>query len=182
LTVREFSKENKLNEISDNEETVEKSITNLFGEYFYPASFEGAIINNGRIYDTKTPDQILESYLVGLEKNISSTELSEIMESYYYSIYSRNPKKLNESIIKLKAKPFFHWQPDKLQLANVNEVDYLKNLYFDEFYTYYEQNVEEMGISTLDKVQASFDVWIKEKQPLKPLLQAPNQVINNNQI
>jgi hypothetical protein len=171
LTVREYSKENKLNEISDNEENVEKFITDLFGEFYYPSSYQGAIINNGRNYDIKTADQLLQEYLTGLEKGLPTTELSETLEAYYYSIYNRNPKKLNEAQIKMKVKPFYHWQPDKIQTANVNEIDYYKNIYFDEFYNWYELNVESFGISTVEKVQKSFDTWILKKIPDKENIQ-----------
>ena len=105
----------------------------------------------------------MSDYLTGLEKGLSTTELNEILESYYYSIYSRNPKKLNAARIKLKLKPFFHWQPEKLQTANVNQQDYAKNIYFDEFVVFYENTVEEIGLSTYDKVKQSFDNWIQEK-------------------
>ncbi len=182
LTVREYSKENKLNEISDNEEVVEKFITDLFGEYYFningSGSYKGSIINNGRNYDIKTADELLAAYTLGLEKNLPTSELHEILEAYYYSIYNRNPKKLNEAEIKLKSKPFYHWQPDKLQLAQVNEIDYYKNIYYDEFYNWYESNVEEFGISTLEKVNASLDKWIQEKMNQTKIIVQSN--INNN--
>ena len=170
LVVRDYSKEYKLNEISDNEENVERFITDLYGKFYYPGSYQGAIISNGRNYDIKTPEELLTAYLTGIEKNMPTTELNEILEMYFYSIYSRNPKKLNEAEIKLKAKPFYHWQPDKLQLANVNEIDYYKNIYFDEFYVWYEQNVEEFGITTLEKVNAELDKWIQEKINQKKII------------
>ena len=177
LSVRETSKEYKLNEISDNEENVEKRLTDIFGFFYYPGSYKGAIVNNGRNYDLKTADELFQDYILGVEKNISTLDLTEILENYYHSIYNRNPKKLNEAINKLKSKPFFHWQPDKLQAANVNEIDYYKNLYYDEFYVWYEQNIEDMGFSELDKVQDELDKWITQKIPEKEII----NVDNNNE-
>jgi len=172
LGVRETSKEYKLNEISDNEENVEKFITDIFGKFHFPGSYQGAIVNNGRNYDLKTADELLNDYQEGIKNNLPTTELTEILENYYHSIYNRNPKKLNEAIIKLKVKPFFHWQPEKLQAANVNQIDYLKNLYFDEFYVWFEQNKGDMGFSTIEIVQAELDKWIIQK--------IPEQTININ--
>lgn len=169
VIIRENSKESKLNEISDNEENVETKLTNIFGNFYFPNTYQGAIINNGRNFNIKTSTELLDEYKGGLESGISSTQLTEILEAYYFSLYNRSPQKLNESIIKLKTKPFFHWQPDKLQQANVNEIDYLKNLYFDEFVVWYEQEKEKLGTSTLADVQKEFDKWIVKKELKKEI-------------
>ena len=179
LSVREFSKENKLDEFSINEENVEKFITDLFGVFYFHGTYQGCIVNNGRNYDIKTSDQLMSEYLEALEKGLSTTDLDEKLKSYYHSLYKRNPKKLNEFEIKLKVKPFYHWQPEKLQSANIDKVDYKKNIYFDQFCVYYEQNIEEMGLSTYEKVNQAFDKWIKEKS-LKENIQEEELIKTTN--
>jgi hypothetical protein len=165
VEIRENSKESKLNDISDNAEKVEKRLTDIFALFYFPGSYEGSIINYGRDYYTKSSDELIMEYEDGLQKSLPSTELTNILERYYHTLYSRSPQKLNESIINLKAKPFYHWSPERLLSMNVAQEDYLKNLYFDEFKVWYEKNKKMFGVSTLDEVQAELDKWIVEKIP-----------------
>ena len=172
LTVRDTSKETKLNELSDNEENVEKRLTDILGLFYYPNSYQGSIVNNGRHFDIKSASELQREYKEAIESNLPTEQLNEILENLYHTMYKRSPQKLNSSIVKLKTKPFFHWSPDIIQAANVNEVDYFKNLYYDEFSVWYELNVENFGITTIEKVQESLNNWILDK--------LPEQSINEN--
>ncbi len=165
VEIRENSKESKLNDISENAERVEKRLTDIYGLYYFPGTYQGAIINYGRDYYTKSSDELIKEYQEALEKELPTSNLNDILERYFHTIYGRSPQRLNSAIIELKAKPFYHWQPDKIQAAGVNEIDYLKNLYFDEFKVWYEQNKEFFGVSTLEDVQKELDTWIVQKVP-----------------
>jgi hypothetical protein len=165
LIVRDNSKESKLNEISDNEENVEQFLTDVLGDFYFPGSYQGSIVNNGRHFAIKTTDELLKEYQDAIVNDLPTTQLNEILTDYYHSMYMRSPQRLNAAIVKMKTKPFFHWQPEKLQAANVNEMDYMKNLYYDEFTVWYEQNVEKFGITTIEKVQEELDKWILIKVP-----------------
>lgn len=178
LSVREVSKEDKLNEVSDNEERVERFIVDCFGKFYYRTSYNGCIINNGRIFDIKTSDELLSQYNDGLIKNVPTSQLNELLIDYYHTIYKRNPKKLNESLVKLMTKPFFHWQPEKLVSAKVNIIDYFKNLYYDEFSFWYEENKEPYGITTISKVNESLEDWIEEK--MLKIKEEENEITTNS--
>ncbi len=175
LIVRDNSKETKLNEVSDNEENVEKRLTDILGLFYYPNSYDGAIISNGRHYITKTSQQLQDEYTNSLKEGVNSTSLTELLTDLYHTIYRNSPQKLNESLIKLNTKPFFHWNPDKLQTANVNEVDYYKNLYYDEFVVYYQNEVEPFGTTTIDRVNDSLDKWILDKIPVQESININNE-------
>jgi hypothetical protein len=177
LTVRNETKIDKLNEVSDNEETVEKRITDIIALYHFPNTYNGSIVNNGRHFDVKTTEQLQDEYNESLEKEVSSTLLTEILEDLYHTLYRRSPQRLNESIIKLYSKPFFHWQPEKLQQINIDIVDYYKNVYYDEFVVWYENNIEKFGTTTLEKVNDSLDKWIVEKLPKESI----NQKVEENE-
>lgn len=163
LTVRDASKVYKLDEISDNEENVEKFLTDLFGIFYFPTSYQGAIVKNGRIYGLKSIDELDREYNEALKTGVSSTKLGEILEEYYYTSYKNNPQRLNSSLIKLKLKPFYHWRPKEIQEANVDRIDYYKNIYFDEFVVWYENNIERLGITTFEKCQEQLNKWIIDK-------------------
>lgn len=166
VEIRENSKESKLNDISENAENVERRLTDIFGYYYFPGSYQGSIINYGRDYYTKSSDELIREYEEGLEKGLPTSNLNDILERYFHTIYGRSPQRLNAAIIEMKAKPFYHWQPEKIQSAGVNELDYSKNLYFDEFKIWYEQNKEKFGVTTLEQVQAELDKWIVIKMPV----------------
>lgn len=165
LVVRDNSKESKLNEMSDNEENVEQFLTDVLGDFYFSGSYKGSLVNNGRHYVTKSSEELLNAYKEGIQSELPTSQLNEIITDYYYSMYMRNPQKLNASLVKLQTKPFFHWQPAKMQDANVNELDYNKNLYYDEFSVWYELNKEKFGITTVEKVQSALDTWIVNKIP-----------------
>ena len=167
LMVRDSSKENKLNEISDNEENVEKRLTDILGLFYYANSYQGAIISNGRHFDTKTVSELEKEYREAITANLPTTSLNDILESLYYTAFKRSPQKLNESLVKLHTKPFFHWPPDVIQNANVNEEDYYKNLYYDEFAVWYNEKVERFGTTTIDRVRENLDKWIIDKIPVR---------------
>lgn len=165
IVARDFSKETKLNELSDNEENVEKRLTDILGLFYFPSSYQGSVVNNGRHFEIKSIDELNKEYKEGIESGLPSTNLNEILESIYYTKYKRSPQKLNESLVKLFTKPFFHWAPDYLKTLDINEVDYYKNLYYDEFSVWFQNNVESFGITTIDKVNKSLEGWIENKIP-----------------
>lgn len=175
VIIRENSKESKLNDISDNEENVEKRLTDILALYYFPSTYNGCIINNGRHFEIKPADTLLKEYTEALKNNVPSIELTNILSDYYHSMYRKSPKKLNEMLIKLNAKPFFHYSPEKIINWNINEIDYLKHLYFDEFVVYFEQNIESLGVTTLEKVQSELDKWIKTKDTKEDIETIDNQ-------
>lgn len=165
LQVRDTAKIYKLDEISENEENVEHFLTDLFGVFYYPSTYQGSIVRNGKNYSLKSASELELEYNEALKSGVNPTKLNEILEEYYYTLYKNNPQKLNASLIKLNAKPFYHWPPEKIQNANVDRVDYYKNIYFDEFIVFYENSIERLGISTLERVQNELDKWIINKIP-----------------
>jgi hypothetical protein len=165
LVVRDSTKQNKLDEFSDNEENVEKRLTDILGLFYFPGTYQGAIVNNGRDYSLKSVDQLEKEYSEGLEKGLSSTELTKILTNLYHTQYSRSPQRLNAAIVKLNTKPFYHWKPDYLSNLSIEQIDYYKNLYYDEFTTWYELNKESFGITTIEKINNELDKWIVQKLP-----------------
>jgi hypothetical protein len=162
VAIRSGNQKDKLDRISANAEDVETFITDLLGQFYLGNAYGGTIISYGRRYITQDSNQIWEEYTKALKDNVSSTELNQLLESYYYSLYAKNPKKLNESLNKLNTKPFFHYTPEQLQKMNVAESDYLGNLYYDSFIVEYEKT-NSISTSTISEIQTALNNYISSK-------------------
>ncbi len=152
---------NRLNKYSVSIETSQTALANLFGEYYFPETFEGAIIQKGRRYLIETPDQIWEKYLKSKKDNAPVSTLDLLLTQFLESEFRENEQLFIYETKKTKLEPFVHWDVVTVQKLNVEEIDYKKKLYFSDWIQ--TKEVNEVIKTSLEKLELEFTKFVNDK-------------------
>jgi hypothetical protein len=124
---------NRLNKYSKSIEQAHTALANFIGEYYFPETFEVAIIQYGRRYLIETPDQIWKKYLESKKDSAPVSTLDLLLFQYYESEFRENERLFIYESKKARLEPFVHWEIEIVKDLNVNEIDYYKKVYFSEW-------------------------------------------------
>ncbi len=152
---------NRLNKYSVSIETSQTALANLFGEYYFPETFDGAIIQKGRRYLIETPDQIWEKYLKSKKDNAPVSTLDLLLTQFIESEFRENEQLFIYESKKVKLEPFVHWDIVTVQKLNVAEIDYKKKLYFSDWIQ--TKEVNEVIKTSLEKLEIEFTKFVNDK-------------------
>lgn len=152
---------NRLNKYSVSIETSQTALANLFGEYYFPETFEGAIIQKGRRYLIETPDQIWEKYLKSKKDNAPVSTLDLLLTQFLESEFRENEQLFIYETKKIKLEPFVHWDITTVQKLNVTDIDYQKKLYFSEWIQ--TKAVNDVISTQIENLEKEFTEFVKTK-------------------
>jgi hypothetical protein len=124
---------NRLNKYSKSIELIHTELANLTGMFYFPETFEKAIIQYGRRYLIETPDQIWEKYLNAKKDKAPVTTLDLLLSQFLESEFRENEQMFIYEMKKVKLEPFVHWEIESVQKLEVNQIDYFKKLYFSDW-------------------------------------------------
>lgn len=163
---------NRLNKYSKSMELAHTSLVNLVGEFYFPETFERAVIQYGRRYLIETPDQIWDKYLTAKKDNAPVTTLDLLLSQFIESEFRENEQMFIYEMKKVKLEPFVHWDILTVQKLGVNQIDYFKKLYFSDWIQTKElKYVIQTDINVLNE---ELTVFATEKQG------STNINLNNN--
>jgi hypothetical protein len=126
---------NRLNKYSKSIEQAHTEIANLIGQFYFPETFEKAIIQYGRRYLIETPDQIWEKYIKSKKDNAPVSVLNLLLVQFLESEFRENESMFLYEKKKVNLEPFVHWDIKTVQELSVSQLDYNKKLYFNEWIT-----------------------------------------------
>jgi hypothetical protein len=160
---------NRLNKYSKSIEQTHTALANFIGEFYFPETFERAIIQYGRRYLIETPDQIWEKYIKSKKDNAPTSTLDLLLSQFLESEFRENEQLFFYEMKKVKLEPFVHWDILTVQNLNVNQIDYFKKLYFSDWIQTKEvKEIIETKIDVLDKDLTTFaEGKIPESEPIK---------------
>lgn len=159
---------NRLNKYSKSIELAHAELANYIGQFYYPETFEKAIIQYGRRYLIETPDQIWDKYLAAKKDNAPVTTLDLLLSQFLESEFRENEQMFIYEMKKVKLEPFVHWDIVTVQGLNVDQIDYYKKLYFCDWI--HTKEIREVIETDLDKLNEELTTFVNDKH---------SQAINN---
>jgi hypothetical protein len=168
---------NRLNKYSKSIEIAHTAIANFIGQFYFPVTFERAIIQYGRRYMIETPDQIWEKYMSAKKDNAPTSTLDLLLFQYYESEFRENEQLFIFETKKAKLEPFVHWGIETVKDLNVKQEDYFKKLYFSDWI----QTKERRYIidTDLQKLNEELSDYAIGKMPVSEPINNDNN--NNNE-
>jgi len=100
---------NRLELYSKTIEKIHTALVNFIGQFYYPETFKGAIIQYGRRYLIETPDQIWDKYIKAKTDNAPVSTLDLLLSQFLESEFRENEQLFVYEIKKVKLEPFVHW-------------------------------------------------------------------------
>ena len=156
---------NRINKYSKSIERAHTAIVNFIGQFYFPETFEMAIVQYGRRYLIETPDQIWKKYLESKTDNAPVSTLDLLLFQYYESEFRENEQLFIYETKKARLEPFVHWDIDTVKDLNVNQTDYYKKLYFSDWM--HRQTVREVIETDLDKLDEELTKYATAKIPVQ---------------
>lgn len=148
---------NRLNKYSKSIELAHTELANFAGEFYFPATFDKAVIQYGRRYLIETPDQIWDKYLEAKKDKAPVTTLDLLLSQFLESEFRENEQMFIYEMKKVKLEPFVHWDIEIVKDLGVDQVDYYKKLYFSDWIQQKEiREVIEIDIAKLNEELTSF--------------------------
>lgn len=154
---------NRLNKYSKSIEQAHTELVNFIGEFYFPETFEKAIIQYGRRYMIETPDQIWEKYIKSKIDNAPTSTLDLLLSQFLESEFRENEKLFIYELKKVKLEPFVHWDINTVNGLGVKQIDYFKKLYFSDWIQLKE--VREVIETDLTKLNNELTVFAEGKIP-----------------
>jgi hypothetical protein len=114
-------------------ENTEKRLTDFIGGILYKGAYKTCSIVYGKRYMIEPADIIFTKYLDAKGKGAPKATLDNYLIQYYHTLYETDSSMLNKMIIRLKCEPFTHNTVDEVKGWNVDEIDYLKKVYYPEW-------------------------------------------------
>jgi len=151
----------KLNDSSLWAEYVDKSITDFIGEIKYRSAYKGSSISYGRRYILETPDVIFDKYVKYKAAGSPKTTLDYFLTQYYQSQFESDSTSMLMYIKLLKIEPFVHSTDVEIQGLNVNQIDYYKKIYFNEWVKTLKQ--ENILVKDFTELDAELTVFAQTK-------------------
>lgn len=146
---------------------IDSQICDFLGQFYFGEKFEESHILYGNFYLNATPDQILETYTKLKQNNVPSQILDYTLISYYNTIYSKEPSKLQVALKDLQYEPYFHNTIDEVQGFVISEN--IKDR--KKYYQLYRNTIDDFIFLKFDSVD-SFN------QALDEFISNQNNVIN----
>ena len=160
---------NRLNKYSKSIELAHTAIVNFIGEFYFPETFDVAIIQYGRRYLIETPDQIWEKYLKSKKDNAPTSTLDLLLFQYYESEFRENERLFIFETKKAKLEPFVHWDIEMVKGLGINQIDFYKKVYFSDWI--HSQEVKYVIDTDLKKLDLELTTLaegkIPESEPIK---------------
>jgi hypothetical protein len=146
--------------MSENAALVEKTLTDLLGDFYLGGSYEGSIIIYGTKYEHKTSDEVWEMYIAAKTKGAPEHLLDKLLLDYYDSEYSSQPEMKQRMINIFKVTPFPHNTMMNMFNPRGDEIIIKKNLM--EFLDRYEKEVMPIHLSNPEDIKDKFQEYVKE--------------------
>jgi hypothetical protein len=154
---------NRLNKYSKSIEQAHTAIANFIGQFYFPETFEIAIIQYGRRYLIETPDQIWEKYLKSKNDDAPTSTLDLLLFQYYESEFRENERLFIYESKKARLEPFVHWDVKLVKDLAINQTDYYKKVYFSEWI--HRNEVTYIIDTDLEKLDEELTTFATEKIP-----------------
>jgi len=98
----------RLNQLADSFEDMEKKMTEFIGYFYLNESFKGASINYGRRFLVESPDQIWTKYETAKEKGSPKVSLDYLLNQFYQAEFANDLESLTVATKGIKLEPFVH--------------------------------------------------------------------------
>lgn len=153
---------NKLDKYSKSIERSHQLLANMFGDFYYPETFERAYVQYGRRYLVETPDQIWEKYLTAKEKNAPITSLDLLIMQYFESEYRENERLFILETKKFNLEPFGHWDIEVVRQSQIISIsDKAQKEYYHEWLS--TINDKEIIEKKLEVLKAELLTYVQSK-------------------
>ena len=146
---------------SDWYERTEQELTNIIGKIMYKDVYKGSSIKAGRRYMIEPADVIFKRYLEAKEKGTPKATLDMYLLQYYSAVFANDPKQLNSMVKRIALEPFAHHSDEEVQGLEVNELDYYKKVYYDEWAKTLTK--EELDNNDYNKLDISLTTYATQK-------------------
>lgn len=152
---------NRLELYSKTIEKTHTALANFIGQFYYPETFDKAIIQYGRRYLIETPDQIWDKYIKAKTDNAPVSTLDLLLSQYLESEFRENEQLFVYEIKKVKLEPFVHWDILTVKDLGVGQDDYSKKLYFSDWIQ--TKTIKEVIDGDINKLNEELTAFSKEK-------------------
>lgn len=158
---------NRLEKYSRTIEKTHTSIATLLGEYYYPETFERAVIQYGRRYLVETPDQIWKKYLDSKKENAPVSILDMLLYQFLESEYRENEEMFMYEMKKVMVEPFVHWSVELVRASTtIAFQDKARKEYFNEWCLL--QTKQEIIETDIEELKKSLDEFVTSKGIVEP--------------
>jgi hypothetical protein len=125
---------NRLSKYSKSAQLAHNQLADIFGEYYYPETFDKSDITYGQRYLIETPDQIWKKYIEAKEKKAPVSTLDLLLTQYIESEFKENDVMYNYELRKINLEPFVHWEIGTVRGSEtISFNDKLTKEYFNEW-------------------------------------------------
>lgn len=153
---------NRLNDLQDIREIVQRKMITLFGRYYMSLSFGGADVNGSRRFILETKDQIWEKYLKAKKEGASERNLTQLLEQYYEAEYQTNDMMREYYMKILMIDPLPHNTLSEIGSLSVPQRYKDRKVYLDAYLD--TQMINKIVDMPLDKILSELDQFILTKQ------------------
>jgi hypothetical protein len=155
---------NRLNKYSKTIEQTHTILANYIGEFYFPETFDKAIVQYGRRYMIETPDQIWDKYIKAKQDNAPVSTLDLLLAQFYESEFRENEQLFVYEVKKSKLEPFVHWDIKTVSELGVDPEDYKKKLYFSNWIQ--SKTIKEVIDTDIDKLNDELTVFVSSKESI----------------
>jgi len=99
---------NKLNEIADIAELIERKLTYIVGKFYFPETLKDVHVTYSRRYIAEPPDTIWERYSAARANGSPITSLNYMLEQFYYAEFASNSTLADIYVKLIYVEPFPH--------------------------------------------------------------------------
>lgn len=152
----------RLNQIADSFEDMEKKMTDFIGEFYLKASYKGSSINYGRRFLVESPDQIWNKYEKAKAAGCPKVSLDYLLNQFYQAEFANDIESLTIATKGIKLEPFVHKSDEEIsKLTELKTEDKLRKYYFNEWFKLIPY--EDLLIKTIENLTVEFDNYLKTK-------------------
>jgi len=152
----------RLEKYSKSSEKAHAHLANMLGQYYFPETFETAVIQYGRRYLVETPDQIWEKYLNAKTKKSPVSVLDMLLGQFLESEYRENEDMFLYEYKKVRLEPFVHWEVEVVRSSNsISDLDKSAKEYFNEWALSVKK--DDMIRLDIEKLRTLFDQYVQQK-------------------
>ena len=149
----------RLNQLADSFEDMEKKMVNLIGEFYLREAFKGSSINYGRRFLVESPDQIWKKYENAKKIGSPKVTLDYLLNQFYQAEFANDIESMTIAIKGIKLEPFVHKTDEEIsKLTEVSSEYKIRKYYFNEWFKSLEY--EDILLKDVEKLKTEFDNYI----------------------
>jgi len=153
----------RLNQLADSFEDMEKKMTEFIGYFYLNESFKGASINYGRRFLVESPDQIWNKYETAKEKGSPKVSLDYLLNQFYQAEFANDLESLTIAQKGIKLEPFVHKTDEEISgLTELAIDDKIAKYYFNEWFK--SLVYEDILLKDIDTLKNEFETYLKTKK------------------